>query len=183
VVSYFYEIPGMHGDWIVSRLTKGWTIAGITTFQTGFPLDVADESFPSGGLLLCCSDFVGWDGPNQVAPVTYLNPRSAGNPWFSPGAFAQVTPNGNPTSPVSYGDAPRNPIRGPGLNNWDFQLYKDTQINERTRFELRIEAYNVFNHTQFDSQGVITDIIAPNFGDETLAHSPRLIQLAAKFYF
>jgi len=206
VISYFYEIPGMHGDWIVSRLTKGWTIAGITTFQTGFPLDVADESFPSGGLLLCCSDFVGWDGPNQIAPIQYLNPRSAGNPWFATTdnstcavyvkgscastkcatvscAFAPVTPNGNPASPVSYGNAPRNPLRGPGLNNWDFQLYKDTQITERTRFELRIEFYNVFNHTQFDSQGIITDIIAPNFGDETLAHNPRQIQLAAKFYF
>jgi hypothetical protein len=183
VISYFYQIPGMHGEWIVSRLTQGWTIAGITTFQTGFPLDVADESFPSGGLLLCCSDFVGWDGPNQVAPVKYLNPRAPGNPWFSPSSFKQVTPNGDPTSVVSYGDAPRNPLRGPGLNNWDFQLYKDTQITESTRFELRIEFYNVFNHTQFDSQGIITDIIAPNFGAETLAHNPRQIQLAAKFYF
>jgi hypothetical protein len=183
VASYFYEIPGMHGDWIVSRLTKGWTIAGITTFQTGFPLDVADESFPSGGFLPSASDFSGWDGPNQVAPVTYLNPRSAGSPWFSPGSFAEVTPNGDPTSVVSYGNAPRAPLRGPGLNNWDFQLYKDTQISERTKFELRIEAYNVFNHTQFDPNGVITDIVAPNFGNETLALAPRRIQLAAKFYF
>jgi hypothetical protein len=196
VISYFYQIPGMHGNWMVSRLSRGWTIAGITTFQTGFPLDVADESFPSGGLLLCCSDFVGWDGPNQVAPIQYLNPRTVGptgNEWFSPSSFAEVAcasavggcPGAgvSPGSVLAYGDAPRNPLRGPGLNNWDFQLYKDTQITERTKFELRIEMYNVFNHTQFDSQGIITDIVAPNFGDETLAHPPRLIQLAAKFYF
>lgn len=185
VLSYFYQIPGIHSSsWIASHLTSGWTIAGITTFQTGFPLDVIDSSFPSGGYQAAVSDFSSWEGPNQVAPVKYYDPRTSPNhAWFSASSFAPVTPNGDPTSVVSYGDAPRNPLRGPGLNNWDFQLYKDTQINERVKFETRIEFYNVFNHTQFDALGVITDINNPNFGLETAAHDPRRIQLAGKVYF
>ena len=182
VISYIYEIPGMHGDWLVSRLTRGWTIAGITTFQTGFPLDVVDLSDPSGGCYPAASDFGCWDGPNQVAPIKYMNPRTTGY-WFDPSSFAPVTPNGNPTSVVSYGDAPRNVLRGPGLNNWDFELYKDTQITERTKIELRIESYNVFNHTQFDPNGVGTFDLAGNFGAITQAHNPRFMQLAAKVYF
>jgi carboxypeptidase family protein len=185
VLSYFYQIPGSHGSsLLLSRLTNGWTIAGITTFQTGFPLDVIDSAFPSGGFQAAVSDFSSWEGPNLVGPIHYSDPRnSTTHTWFSASSFALPTPNGDPTSIVSYGDAPRNALRGPGLNNWDFQLYKDTNVNERMRVETRIEFYNVFNHTQFNALGVVTDINNANFGNETLAHDPRLIQLAAKFYF
>jgi Carboxypeptidase regulatory-like domain len=188
VVSYFYEIPGLHSSsWMLSRLTSGWTIAGITTFQTGFPLDVIDSSFPSGGYQAAASDFTSWEGPDLIGPIHYFDPRnSPDNAWFSASSFAQVScaPScTNPAAASSYGNAPRNLLRGPGLNNWDFQLYKDTQINERMKVETRIEFYNVFNHTQFDPIGVITDINNPAFGTETAAHDPRLIQLAAKVYF
>jgi len=169
---------------MLSRLTKGWTIAGITTFQTGFPLDVADESGLYGGYLGAVSDFTTWAGPNVVGPVRYFNPRTApNNAWFSASSFAAITPGADPTSIANYGNAPRNPLRGPGLNNWDFQLYKDTSITERTRVELTIEFYNVFNPTQFDPEGIITDISNPAFGTATQARDPRRIQLAAKVYF
>jgi hypothetical protein len=189
VFSYFYEIPGMRGNWAISRLTRGWTIAGITTFQTGFPLDVTYTADPSLGCQPAQSDFVCWDGPDLVGKVQYLNPRTTGS-WFSGSAFAPPPAYATPASasvvtlPLNFGNAPRNLMRGPGRNNWDFQLYKDTQINERLKFELRMEAYNVFNHTQFDPNGIITDLnFGPAFGAETLNYSPRLMQLAAKFYF
>jgi hypothetical protein len=186
-------LPGMGGSMWPSRLTKGWTVAGITTFQTGFPLDVVDSSLPGGGYapISAFSDNTSWEGPNQVARVTYSNPRTGGaNVWFSKSSFAQVAcaPSCSaagvpPSSVAAYGDAPRNLMRGPGINNWDFQLYKDTQITESTRLELRMEAYNVFNHTQFNPQFVITDINNPSFGSVTGAYNPRRVQLAAKFYF
>ena len=74
-------------------------------------------------------------------------------------------------------------MRGPGISNTDFQLFKDTHVTESTRIELRIEFYNVFNHTQFSPNGIVTDISDPRFGRELAANAPRLIQLAAKFYF
>jgi len=181
VISYFYQIPGWHSDsaWL-SRATKGWTIGGITTFQSGFPMDVVDSADPS---LHCysSSDFVCFDVPNVVGPITYTNPRtSASNPnnqVFSASAFASPAPG-------TFGDAHRNLLVGPGLNNWDFQLFKDTNITESTRLELRIEFYNLFNHTQFDPAGIVTDFNqGTNFGREFAARAPREIQLAAKFYF
>jgi hypothetical protein len=189
VFSYFYEIPGAHGNWIVSRLTRGWTISGITTFQTGFPLDVTYSADPSLGCQPAQSDFVCWDGPDFTGPVKYLNPRTTGS-WFSGSAFSPPPAYPTPASPsvvtlpTNYGNAPRNLMRGPGRNNWDFELYKDTQINEDVKFELRMEAYNVFNHTQFDPNGIITDLnFGGAFGAETLNYSPRLMQLAVKLYF
>jgi len=190
-IGYTYQFPGRHGNGLVSRVTGGWTVSGFTVFQTGFPLDVIDSASPSGG----CNgngDFSCWDGPNQVGPIQYTDPRKTGN-WFNPSAFAPVTcetatnlcpGNGvSPTSVAAYGNAPRNVLRGPGLNDWDVTLFKDTQITESKKLELRIEFYNVFNHVQFDPNGVITDILQTNFGAATLAFHPRRIQLAGKFYF
>jgi hypothetical protein len=107
-----------------------------------------------------------------------MNPRgNATNLWFNPSAFA-------PEPLGQIGNAGRNPLRGPGLNNFDFALEKETKITEQTRIELRFEFFNLFNHTQFDPLGITTDINAgPAFGTEVAAHSPRLIQLGAKLYF
>jgi hypothetical protein len=152
---------------------------------------VIDSASPSGG----CNtngDFSCWEGPNQVGPIHYQNPRTTGN-WFDPSAFATVACEAaaagcpgsgvSPTSVASYGNAPRNVLQGPGLNSWDFQLFKDTRITESKKIELRIEFYNLFNHVQFNPDGVITDIGAPNFGANTKVFAPRRIQLATKFYF
>jgi hypothetical protein len=107
-----------------------------------------------------------------------MNPRtSASNFFFNPAAFA--------TAPLgTQGNAGRNLLRGPGINNFDFALMKETRITESTRLELRFEFFNIFNHTQFDPVGITSDINAGStFGTDLAAYSPRLIQLAAKFYF
>jgi hypothetical protein len=187
VISYVYDIPSVrHFDalkWIPSRITDGWNISGITTFQSGFPLDVVDSSFPSltSSLYTYYTYFggAGWDVPNLVGPIQYLNPRTAtasGNFWFSGSAFAAPTIG-------TEGNAGRDIIRGPGRNNFDFALMKDTRITESTRVELRFEFYNIFNHTQFDPNGINTDFNSSAFGTETAAFAPRTIQLAAKLYF
>ncbi|MGH9447410.1 MAG: hypothetical protein ACRD3O_16990, partial [Terriglobia bacterium] len=73
--------------------------------------------------------------------------------------------------------------------DWDMILYKDIHISESKYFELRFEAYNVFNHTQFtgtstgNGGGVVSDINNPEFGRIISANAPREIQLAGKFYF
>jgi Carboxypeptidase regulatory-like domain len=186
VISYFYQIPGTHGSNWVSRATNGWTIAGITTFQGGFPLDVVNTADPSLGCQQNGEDFACWDVPNQVGAVKKLNPRTNGNAWFNASAFAPVVlaPGTPVNSAAAYGNASRNVVPGPGRNNWDFQLFKDTRINERMRVELRAEVYNIFNHTQFNPQFIITDINqGASFGQATAAYDARETQLAAKFYF
>jgi hypothetical protein len=81
------------------------------------------------------------------------------------------------------GDAGRNFFHGPGINNFDLGLYKDTKITESTKVELRLEVFNLFNHTQFIDNAVGIDINSSFFGRATGAFDPRIIQLAAKFYF
>ncbi|MBZ5554826.1 MAG: carboxypeptidase-like regulatory domain-containing protein [Acidobacteriia bacterium] len=186
VFSYTYELPFAHlmGH---NRLTDGWKITGITTFQSGLALDVVDGGFRS----LSCWQFdfgVCADAPNSTGPVQFTDPRTASfvngikggttsrtNYWFNPNTFA-LEPFG------TFGNVGRNNLSAPGVYNFDFALFKDTKITESTKVELRFEFYNFFNHTQFNAPGT-TDVNSSNFGRITSAAQPRLIQLAAKFYF
>ena len=184
VAYYSYQIPGTRGSGgPVSLLTTGWQISGITTLQTGFPITISSPgSFTS---LTCTSfEFYGcWDVPNVSGPVQiFSNPRTApNNLWFNPAAFSEP-PFG------IIGNARRNFFHGPGLNSTDLALHKWIPLgsNESRRLELRLEAFNIFNHAQFNNpDGSFTDGIPPNgtFGRVLSAGPPRLVQLAAKIYF
>lgn len=198
VIGYVYELPHPSTrNALLSRVTRGWAISGITTFQSGFPMDVVDTSDWSLRDYPGNSDFAPMDVPNLVSAVQYLNPRktnsSTGVPlWFSAGSFVGYCPTNNNAAGCvpagAFGNAPRNVLSGPGINNFDFQLFKDTNFTESTKLELRIEFYNVFNHEQFWAGGIVNNVQAPNFGqvigdNPSTGQGPRLIQLAAKFYF
>jgi hypothetical protein len=142
---------------------------------------VVDGNFPSltssGFTYYNSFGLAAWDVPDVTGPVKYSNPRtSPNNEWFDPSPFAHPAFG-------TEGKAGRNILRGPGRNNFDFALMKDTKITESTKVELRFEFFNIFNHTQFDPNGITTDFNSATFGQETAAHDPRLIQLGAKFYF
>ena len=184
VMSYTYNFPSVRRfnafRAVPSRLAEGWEIAGDTTFQTGFPLGLLDSS---DGARVCwqgLSSFGCPDRPNLTGPVKVLNPRTGtingvGNYYFDPGSFSSEIPG-------VLGNAGRNFFHGPGVNNWDIGIYKDTRITEAAKIQVRFEFFNMFNHTQFGSPG--TDINSPNtFGRVTSAAAPRIIQLAAKLQF
>ncbi len=201
VASYSYTLPVPHAltsNGVLSRVFQGWRVAGDTTFQSGFPINIADSNFTS----LTCWAFTFYgcpDNPYQVAPVVKENIRTfqtmtnfagqsrAGNYYFAPASFCQPT-NVNPalnTCPMFYGqfgNVGRDSFAGPGQNVTNLALMKDIQIREQMRFELRLESYNTFNHVNFNAP--TADVNSRNFGritGDTLG--PRVVQLAGKFYF
>ena len=103
------------------------------------------------------------------------NPGPNGpNTYFLPGAFA-AQPLG------TFGDANRRFFSGPGIFNTDFALEKQTAITEHTAIQLRLEFFNIFNHTQFNNPN--GNFSASNFGVVTSARDPRIGQISAKFVF
>ncbi|MGA7625476.1 MAG: hypothetical protein WCA91_18035, partial [Candidatus Acidiferrales bacterium] len=106
-----------------------------------------------------------------------------------------------------FGDLGRNSLRGPSFKQWDFAIYKNTQITERLGLQLRADIFNLLNHPNFSSpllpafiadagqQGIGTNGVSQNFyqltatGDVGIGNpflgggAPRGIQLAAKFSF
>ena len=97
------------------------------------------------------------------------------------------------THTIGFADPLLVTIGGPGLNNWDMALLKNTNFTETKVLQLRFEAFNIFNHAQFinpsgsinEGLPLIVDGVnqGGNFGVVTSARSPRIMQIAAKFTF
>ena len=189
VVGYVYAIPSLHHivNALPDRIFGGWKLTGITTFQTGFPFSFTDSGFRS----LTCDAFTFYacqDNANQVVPnVRTLDPRTSSfngkpNYWFDPCSFGSSVTGCPPRVPLGqYGNTRRNSLHGPGINNFDFSLQKDTKITERTSFQIGIEAFNLFNHTQFNNP--TARVNSGNFGRITSAAAGRLVQLRTKINF
>ena len=173
VFSYVYQFPhrDIHG-W-AGGLLNGWQSSGIVTFQSGFPVPITS----SDDLELMDSNFFSFPGePNQVAPLQRLNPRGPGNLAFNPADFQQPTQEG------IIGDSPRSVCCGPGINNVDFSLMKDTVLKERYKLEFRGEFFNIANHAQFSKvDGDISD--GATFGKVLQTRDPRLVQFGLKLIF
>jgi hypothetical protein len=183
VVSYLYTVPSLRRfsafGFLPSRLTDGWTISGVTTFQTGFPVTLIQSVSDS---LQCNAQFAFygcWDRPQVVMKLRLFgDPRTSPNhEYFDPSGFA-------PETFGVLGNARRNSFHGPGLNNWDMSVGKETSITDRTKLQLRMDAFNLFNHAQFANP--ISDVSDPRFGqilNTNPSSTARLVQLSAKLLF
>src|SRR5712692_393353 len=173
VVSYNYRLPfdKLGGP---KRLVSGWALSGITRFATGVPVilfETDDNSLL--GTQFTGPITLGIDTPNQIAPVHIGDPRKG--PYFDPASF-------QPETIGQLGTARRHFFHGPGINNWDLALLKDTRLTETVNLEFRAEFFNVFNHTQFNA--VIGNISAPTgFGTAIGTLPPRIGQFSLKLNF
>jgi hypothetical protein len=160
------------------RLVKGWSLYPILTWRTGFPftaiggfntLDNAPGPTGAGDQALI--------NANLTAPIQYLNPKTNGLQFFSQASFNNNVVQG-------YGTAPRNVLRGPGRTNLDLSLAKVTPLyRERITLELRVDAFNLFNHTEFQNLDNNAQDIGSTFGQVTSAYDPRILQVAAHLRF
>ena len=192
VVNYNYQFPipkmeNAFGKYVLD----GWQITGITTLQTGFPVIIGDSNTLSLQCPGLAVEFYGcWDAPNVVGSPSTYNPRNAilsfgSNPpqpnyYFNPNAFG-------PETPGVLGNEGRGNFHGPGINHTDLSLFKNIKFTESRYLQFRLEAFNVFNHTQFLFFNSVTSWedfnAASTFGRVTTASAGRVLQLGAKFYF
>jgi len=186
VISYVLDLPFGRGKRFLSsvsgvkeKIVGGWGIDGVTTFQKGFPL-VFSNGAPNYTTL-----FGAGSRPNFVAGCnkgTSAGSKAAKlNQWFNTGCF---------TAPAdfTFGNEGRvDPgLRGAGINNFDFALFKRTRFgpDERIGFEFRAEFFNIFNRTQFAPPN--TSVTSSTFGVVSSTYpgtNPRLVQFGLKLFF
>jgi Carboxypeptidase regulatory-like domain len=183
-MSYVYSLPfAKHSSNMVYKtLVGGWGISGITVFQTGNPIQI----LYNGG------DTLGLGGgtsnrPNLVGKIRY--PKQVLS-WFNNGQNGTDLPFADPVAPWlggpnnGFGNAGKDNVRGPGLNNWNLSLLKRIQLagsDNGPNIELRFESFNTFNKTQFS--GVNANTKDGNFGQVTSVYSNRVLELGGKFRF
>jgi hypothetical protein len=174
------------------RLVKGWSLYPIFSWRTGFPLTInsglVDSFYPGDPGPSGAGD--GYLANANYAPgynhITLLNPRKNGSYYFNPATFAPVADVYNPSDP--YGNTGRSFFHGPGRTNLDLAVAKTTPITERVNSEFRVEAFNLFNHAEFDNPN--TNIFSSSFGQITDTdigilgvHTERIVQIALRLTF
>ncbi len=178
VGTFHYDLP-FDKMFKRDRLTEGWTIAGTARFASGLPVTLSDSS--DNSLLGTLGNGVNnqlLDTPRMISGPLEINtnPRN-GSPAFNMNLFAVETLG-------VLGNAPRRMFHGPGIENIDAEVNKNVRFSEVYSLDVRVEAFNVFNHAQFYGPAAVNgNVDDPNFGHVVSAAAPRLVQLAVKFHF
>jgi hypothetical protein len=176
-ISYVYALPWFtkSSNLLARETLGGWSVSGISFFEKGVPNAIAYSG----------SDVLGLGGgttdrPDLVSSVKYPKKFSQ---WFSTSSFADpVAPwAGGPNQ--GFGNAPKDSVVGPGIQNWNISLFKSIPLtsSEGPRIDLRFESFNTFNHT--NPQNLDLNSHDSNFGAVTTDYGPRTLQLGGKFVF
>jgi hypothetical protein len=173
-ITYAWRVKGpAHGPGWLHALASNWQLNGITTLQSGGPINIILPFDNSG-----TGEFR--DRPNLIGNAHL--PFNPSGPYLNPAAFAQPVPG-------TYGNLGRNAFSGPGLNDFDMSFVKSRQIAGERWLRLRAEFFNIWNHpnfanpsTAFGSGFRLTstpDSFNPYFGNG----SPRNVQLVGELEF
>ena len=167
VVSFIYQLP-------LARKSNGWMHAVLGQWQAGgnfaaqsgapFTVNISSDQANIGA------------GPAQ-RPNVLGNPNDGSKTplqWFNTSVFSLP-------ALYTFGNAPRNAVIGPGLQEFDLSLQKDVQLTEDAKLQFRAEAYNLFNHVNFNIPN--RTAFTANFGSIASAQDARQLQLALKLVF
>jgi len=184
VISYVLDLPFGKGHRFANHvarplgtLASGWSVSGITDFQSGFPIFITEaESNPltqffGGGALR----------PNVVAGCNKQVSGSAVsgvNGWFNTSCFTYP-------GDYAFGNEPRVDanLTSEGVNNYDFAIMKSTNAwGERANVQFRAEFFNIFNRVQFAPP--VAQQGSSNFGEIlSQVNQPREIQFSLRVNF
>jgi hypothetical protein len=164
VVSAIFELPFKGNPFV-----EGWQLAAIVQAQSGNPINIVTSNSTVNGVANTLR-------PDVTGPVEIVGRVDR---WFDTSKFAPVP---------RFGSLGRNVVIGPGFNNTDFSVIKNTRIGERIRVQFRAEFFDLFNHANFGQPGRIAG--SATFGQITNTRFPtgdsgssRQIQFAVKVSF
>lgn len=176
-----YEVPigrgkryGKDLNKVVNGVVGDWSLSGILSLHTGFPLTVSSWSDPSNTNAFStrpnCSSH-----PRVLDQATSsTSPNGAGIQWFDPSVFSVP-------SPFTFGNCGNGIVRGPGLKNFDMSLIKGIPFSEAHKLEFRTDFINLTNTPIFGAPAVFGP--GGNLGHINTSQGERQIQFALKFYY
>jgi Carboxypeptidase regulatory-like domain/TonB dependent receptor len=182
--NYVYDLPWYRNqEGLVGHLLGGYEISGIVTANSGLPFTVLGNATAVGDPMASGYRAPGPPNNGRVAsarPIQASNPNSGAphtfDEWFNTSAFANPTIGG-----TLAGLERRGAVNGPGFWRYDMSLMKNTSITERVNLQFRAEAFNLFNHVNYQSIGTTQG--SSTFGQVTAVRDPRILQLALKVVF
>jgi len=166
---WVYQTPAL-SSWsnrILRQALGGWQFSGIVSAATGQPIIITEQT----GENISRPDVISGNPvtANYTQTLQYLNVA----------AFAPVPISAASSLPIRPGNLGRGAIRGPGFWNVDLSAGKNFRIAEKVQFQIRLDAFNAFNHTNLSSFAS-TDITNSSFGRFTNTRGARVAQLNAR---
>ena len=132
-------------------LLDGWQLATIVQSQSGSPINIVTSNSTVNGIGNTLR-------PDVTGPITIIGSVET---WFDTSVFTAVP---------RFGNLGRNVVIGPGFNNTDFAIIKNTQVGETVRVQFRVEFFDLFNHANFGAPGTVVG--TPAFGQITSTRFP-----------
>lgn len=172
VASHVWNLPELaqRPAW-VKAILGAWQFTGITTLQSGFPFTVTsgvDRALSGNNM-----DYADLIGDPYLPPNRSRAELTA--QYFNTSAFALAALG-------TFGNSPRNLLRGPGTVNFDFGLMKSFPLAENWRLQFRSEFFNALNKPNFGNPFAAVNV-ANRFGRIESAADPRIVQFALKLLF
>jgi hypothetical protein len=157
---------------VAEGILGGWRVVGINTMTSGVPINLSYS--PAANFSVSGSPTY---RPNLTGdPVTPEADRTINN-YLNPATVVIPTDRTQP-----FGNAERNVARSHAFFQFDLGLHKNFGLwSDQTRLELRVEAFNLFNRTNF--QPANGNRSAGAFGSISSAFAARQIQLGVKLHF
>ncbi len=193
--NYAYALPLGQGQWLLGNagpvLTKfisGWQLSGATDIQGGQPFSVtytASTKVVINGVTTTYPGVVSGRA-NQVPGVPLYPSTKNKAQWFNPAAFTAPT-NAAGIPGGAYGTSGYDMLRGPGFQDWDLSLQKNTKWMERYNIQLRADAFNLANHPNLGTPNAAISNTS-NVGTITStagtpSYEARTMEFAMKFTF
>jgi carboxypeptidase family protein len=181
VASYIYDVPFLKSSSqpLLKYVVAGWQVGGVTTIQSGSPVNVTLSTDRAN------IGITGQQRPDLIgaAPALNCTPNTAGTTpvaqrelWNCYDVTAFALP-----AQFTFGNAPRNALRGPKFASTDVTLMKNVPLGSRMKIQIRAEIYNLFNTVNFGNPNA--SFGSAGFGRITSAGSMRQMQLGAKIMF
>jgi hypothetical protein len=175
VASYIYDVPFFKNSSnpLLKYAVAGWEISGATTAQSGSTINVTLNGDPAN---------IGINNlqrPNLVGPVPTLNCQTLANSRQLVNCF-DSTAFQLPAA-YTFGNAPRNVLRGPKSIVTDLSLMKNFPLGGGRQFQFRAEMFNAFNRVNYGNPNGVFN--STSFGQISSAGSMRQIQLGARVSF
>jgi len=181
-ISGMWNVEYYHGtNRILKTVANGWQVAPILSFNSGLPLNIetgADEN----------DDGYTTDRPNLLpGQNAFLNPHrgrtAAAAEWFNTSAFVKNGPGTGIGIGGADGTTPRNYLRSPGYRDIDIGIYRNFQLSEKTKLQIRGEATNAFNLVDLGAPTATLSSSIDGKITSAVANSNRQIQLGARLSF
>jgi hypothetical protein len=161
VANFIYQTPKIGGGGPLAYIASNWQISGVYRLTSGVPYTL-NFSIPGIG----AANLTGSDGNQNARVVVTCDPGkgTSSDPYkqINTACFTPPQPGSDGTESARYF------LHGPGLNNLDLSLSKSFPVGNRVKLEVRLDAFNALNHTQFS--GVNSSVSFASLSDPTVTN-------------